>query len=198
MRYLISIAAVAFALVLAFTACTPSGNTGGTTTGGNNGTVAPGDGGTPPGETNGTETRTPGTDEEEQPGEGAEKPGDQLTPGASSPGGGAVSSAGLPEGWPAEVTLPPGFTIQTGMTMPESGMAVVANGQMSLDDVAKYYGTIEGWTLVGETNTGGEGGAPPIKVLRYQKADSFLNVQGVIQNDVTVLTLSITQIKTER
>ena len=60
-----------------------------------------------------------------------------------------ILSGGLPEDWPKDVPLKPGFTVESAVANSSAdtgkGFTVNAKGVSTLAEVAKFYGGLEGW-----------------------------------------------------
>jgi len=97
----------------------------------------------------------------------------------------------IPEGWPEDISIVPGFMIQYG-TRSENVMQVVASGDAQVDEVLGYYSVLSGWIPQDSDRPAemlqGEGGIPVI-FLELVKEDNHLEITIFRENETTVFQL---------
>lgn len=61
-----------------------------------------------------------------------------------------TETEGIPDGWPDSIPMMDGLTVVSGGIGTgdnDFDLGVYASGEMSFDEVAEFYGNLEGWTL---------------------------------------------------
>ncbi len=97
----------------------------------------------------------------------------------------------MPEGWPEDVPLMEGFTLQGGATAAESdehreGLVVNAKGDVPLADVEAFYGDLPGWTRVNvPTGTMGQ----DVLLVVLERGEEHLNVTAQVTDEGTELQM---------
>jgi hypothetical protein len=95
----------------------------------------------------------------------------------------------LPEGWPPDATVMPGFTLTVSMNKGDGGLQVGAVGSVKVADALEFYRKLPGWNVVTDSITT-PGTAKQAHAIILSRGNGNLNVY--IESDKAGTHLNLT------